>query len=159
MVGDEDADILVAKLSYDALNILHSDRVDTSERLVKHDELRVNGQTASDLSTTTLTTREAVTCVRTYLFQSELSDELLKTCLLLLLRSIRQLQHREDIVLHAELTIDRSFLSQITDTCLCSAVDGILRDILVIEIDTPFVRNDQPDRHIEGRRLPCTIRA
>ena len=68
MVGDEDTDILVAKLSYDALNILHSDRVDTSERLVKHDELRVNGQTASDLSTTTLTTREAVTCVRTYLF-------------------------------------------------------------------------------------------
>ena len=68
MVSDEDADILVAKLSYDALNILHSDRVDTSERLVKHDKLRVNGQTASDLSTTTLTTREAVTCVRTYLF-------------------------------------------------------------------------------------------
>ena len=43
VVGDEDADILVAKLSYDALNILHSDRVDTSERFVKHDELRVNG--------------------------------------------------------------------------------------------------------------------
>ena len=149
----------MAKLSYDALNILHSDRVDTSERLVKHDELRVNGQTASDLSTTALTTREAVTSVRTDFFQSELSDELLKTCLLLLLRSIRQLQHREDIVLHAELTIDRSFLSQITDTSLCSAVDGILRDILVIEIDTPFVRNDQPDRHIEGRRLSCTIRA
>ena len=68
MVSDEDADILVAKLSYDTLNILHSDRVDTSERLIKHDELRVNGQTASDLSTTTLTTREAITCVRTYLF-------------------------------------------------------------------------------------------
>ena len=68
MVSDEDADILVAKLSYDALNILHSDRVNTSERLVKHDELRVNGQTASDLSTTALTTREAVACVRTYLF-------------------------------------------------------------------------------------------
>ena len=68
MVSDEDADILVAKLSYDALNILHSDRVDTSERLVKHNELRVNGQTAGDLSTTTLTTRETVTCVRTYLF-------------------------------------------------------------------------------------------
>ena len=68
MVGDEDANVLVAKLSYDALNILHSDRVDTSERLVKHNELRVNGQTASDLSTTTLTTREAITCVRTYLF-------------------------------------------------------------------------------------------
>ena len=68
MVSDEDADILVAKLSYDALNILHCNRVDTSERLVKHNELRVNGQTASDLSTTTLTTREAVTSVRTYLF-------------------------------------------------------------------------------------------
>ena len=68
MVSDENTDILVAKLSYDALNILHSDRVDTSERLVKHDELRVNGQTAGDLSTTALTTREAVTCVRTYLF-------------------------------------------------------------------------------------------
>ena len=68
MVGDEDADILVAKLSYDALNILHSDRVNTSERLVKHNELRVNGQTASDLSTTALTTRETVACVRTYLF-------------------------------------------------------------------------------------------
>ena len=68
MVGDEDADIFVAKLSYDALDILHCNRVDTSERLVKHNELRVNSQTASDLSTTALTTREAITCVRTYLF-------------------------------------------------------------------------------------------
>ena len=77
--------------------------------------------------------------------------------MLLFFRSIRKLQYREDIILDAELAIDRSLLSQIADTSFRSAVDGILRDILFIEEDTSLVRDNQANRHIEGCRLPRTI--
>ena len=55
MVGDDDSDILVLKLCYDVLDILHSDRIDSGERLVKKNELRVDGKSPGDLATAALT--------------------------------------------------------------------------------------------------------
>lgn len=63
MVGDENADIAELQLPDDMLDVLHSDRVDTGKRLVEHDELWVDGQTARYLRTAALTTRQAVALV------------------------------------------------------------------------------------------------
>ena len=88
MVGDEDADVLLPQLCYDRLDVLDGDRVYTSERFIEHDELRVDGQTASYLSTTAFASREPITLVCPYLLEAKLSDELFESCLLLLLCAV-----------------------------------------------------------------------
>ena len=55
VVGDYDTDVLILELGDDVLDIFHRNRVDSGKRLVKKDELRVNGKSAGDLATTTLT--------------------------------------------------------------------------------------------------------
>ena len=56
------------------LDIFHSNGVDTRKRLVKHDKFRLNGQTAGNLRTTALTTRQLVTLVLAHFLQTELAD-------------------------------------------------------------------------------------
>ena len=58
VVSDEDTYVLALQLEDDALDVLHSNGVDTGERLIQEDKVRVDGQGAGNLGTTTLATRE-----------------------------------------------------------------------------------------------------
>ena len=72
MVGNQDSDILMFQASYDCLDILYGDRVYTGKRLIQHNELRIDRQTAGNLRTTPLSTRKLVSQVFTNLIQTEL---------------------------------------------------------------------------------------
>ncbi len=58
MVGDDHADVLVFEFGDDVLDIFNSDGVDTGERLVKENEFRVNCESASDFTTSSLSSGE-----------------------------------------------------------------------------------------------------
>ena len=72
MVSDNDTDILVFEFSDDILDILNGDRVDSSERLIKKDELRIDREGTRNLATTTLTSRKLDTLALADFMQIEL---------------------------------------------------------------------------------------
>ena len=110
MVGDEDADVAVFQAPDDMLDVLHGDGVDTGERLVEHDELRLDGQTAGYLRTAPLTTAELVAEVLAHLAETELLDKLLQLLLLVLPGLAGHLEDTEDVILDAHLTEDGGLL-------------------------------------------------
>ena len=56
VVGDDHADVLVLELGDDELYVFHCDRVNSGERLVQKDELRIYGQGAGYLAAAPFTT-------------------------------------------------------------------------------------------------------
>ena len=84
MVGNEDTDIAVFQSPHDMLDVFHGNRVDTGKRLIEHNELRIDSQTAGNLRTSALTTRETVSLVLPHLVESELADQTLQFVELLL---------------------------------------------------------------------------
>ena len=55
------------------LNILHSNRIDTCKRLIKHNELWVYRQTTGYLTTPAFTSRKSVTEILTHFLQAKLT--------------------------------------------------------------------------------------
>lgn len=78
VVGYKDADVAVFKLPHNVLNVLNGNRVYAGKGLVEHDKLRIDGQTARNLSTAALTSRKLVTLVLAHLVQAELAYEALQ---------------------------------------------------------------------------------
>ena len=77
VVGDENTDVSILQMPHNLLNLFHGNRVNTSEGLVEHDELRFNGKAACNLTTSALSTRESVSKILTNLMERELVNELL----------------------------------------------------------------------------------
>ena len=123
------------------------------------DELRTDSQTARDLRSTTLTTRQLVTFVLTHLLQTEIGDQAFQRLYLFFARLTRHLQHGEDVILHTHLTEHRGFLRQIADTGTGTLVHRIARHLLVAQIDMTAVGQHQTGGHIERRGLTGTVRS
>ena len=140
------------------LNVLYGDRVDAGEGLIEHHKLRVDGQTAGNLAAAALTTGQTVALVLAHLRQSELADERLQLVELLLMREFRHLQHRHDVVFHAELAEYARLLRQVADAGPGPLVDGIVGDLLAVEIDMTAVGHHQTCGHIERRGLSRSVR-
>ena len=140
------------------LDILHGDRVDAGERLVEHDELRVDGQTAGYLGAAALTTRQTVTLVLAHLLQTELGDEALELIQLLLMRQLRHLEHRHDIILDRELAEDAGLLRQVADAGAGPLIHGVVGNLLIVDIHVALVGHHETGRHIERRRLAGAVR-
>ena len=158
MVSDENADIAELQLPDDMLDVLHSDRVDTGKRLVEHDELWVDGQTARYLRTAALTTRQAVALVLADFLQAKLLDEALHLVDTLLAVKFRHFQDRHDIVLDAHLAEYARLLGQIADTYPRPLIDRELRYLGVVDEDVTVVGHDKAGGHIETRRLTGSVR-
>ena len=99
VVGDEDSDVFALKAIDNALDVLHGDGVHTGKRLVKHDESRVDSQTAGNLGAAALATRQSVAQVFAHLLQVKLADELLQAVFLLGGSQVRHFQDGADVVL------------------------------------------------------------
>ncbi len=158
VVSDEDADVAVLKAPHDVLHLLHRYRVDTGERLVKHDELWVDGQTARDLGTAALTTGELVSLVLSHLVEAELGKQALKLLVLLLTAEVRHLKDGEDVVLHAHGAEHARLLREVAHTVAGALVHGVVRDLLVVDVDVPLIRHHQSGGHIERRGLAGAVR-
>ena len=159
MVGDENADVLVLQLPDNLLNIFHGNGIYTGKRLVEHDELGVDGQTAGNLRTAALTTRKLVTLVLAHLLEAELGNQTFQLVLLIIERFVGHLEHGSDVVLHAHLTEDRCLLCQIADARLGTFVYRIVGDVEVIEENTAFVGCNQAHGHVERGGLAGAVRA
>ena len=85
VVCNDDSDILVFELCDDLLDILDGDRVDTGERFIKEDELRVDCKRAGDLAAAALTTGELDTLALADLMEIELIKKVFQTLLPFLL--------------------------------------------------------------------------
>ena len=104
MVGDDDPDILILQFRDDVLDILDGDRVDTGERLVKEDELRVDCECSGNLTTATLTTGELDTLALADLMEVELVKKVFQTLFPFLLSELLgHLHHRHDVVLYGHV--------------------------------------------------------
>ena len=149
MVGDENTDIAVFQAPDDVLDILHGNRVYTGEGFVEHDELRFDGQTARNLGTAALTSRQLVSLVLTHFLQTKLGNEALQFLQLILTGLTRHLKHGHNVVLNAQFAEHRGLLRQITDAGTGTFIDRIVGDILIVEVDMAPIGNNQTCGHIE----------
>ena len=157
MVGDEDANVFLLELIDDILDIFDGDRIDTCERLIEHDEFRRDGETACNLDTTSFATRKAVTEVLAHLMQAELRDERFELLFLLVFCQIGHLESGEEIVFDRHLSIDRSLLCEVADSCLRTFINRIFGDFLVVEEYSALIRHDETGGHIESCCLACAV--
>ena len=116
VVGNQNTDIAILQLPHDMLNIFYRYRVDTRKRFIQHYELRINGQTACDLSTAALASRQLVTFILAHLSKTKLLDETFQTRQLLFARQLGHLQHRHNVIFDAHLAEYAGLLWQIADT-------------------------------------------
>ena len=75
VVGDDHTDILVFQFGDDELYVFDGDRVDSGERLVKQDELGVDGECPCNLAAASLASRELDSEALAYLREIELVDQ------------------------------------------------------------------------------------
>jgi hypothetical protein len=160
MIGYQDADAALAQMPDYSLNIENGNWIDASEGLVEQDEFRLRGERARNFDAPTLTSREAQTEAIADVTDVQLLEQLFE---IRLARGAAQvgarLEDREDVVGDAELAEDRSFLGQVPKPEPGTAMDGEARDVLTIEHDVAVIAADEPDDHVESRRLAGTVRA
>ena len=85
VVGDDDSDILVFELCDDVLDVFNRNWIDTGKRLIKQDELRIDGQGAGNLAAAALTTGKLDSLALAHLVEVELVEQIFKSLLALLL--------------------------------------------------------------------------
>ena len=158
MVGYQDTDVAIFQLPHDVLDILHGNRVNACKGLVEHDEFRLNGQTACNLRSTALTTRQLVTFVLAHLFQTELLDQRLQLLQAVIARLTGHLKHCHDIVFHAQLAEHAGLLRQIAYTCPGALINGVVGDFLLIDEYMSCIGNNQARGHVERGGLTSTVR-
>ena len=159
MVGDNHADVLVLERGHDALDVLDGDRVDACERLVEQDEFRIDGYGARDFGPSALASRKLDAKALADFGQAELLDQVFEPLGLIVFRKVRHLQHGLDVVFDREPPEYRSLLRQIPHAFLGAFVYRFLGDLLILEEDLTLVGLDQPDDHVERRRLAGAVGA
>ena len=158
MVGNQNTDVAIFQLPHNVLDILHGNRVNASKGLVEHDEFRFNGQTARNLRSTTLTTRQLVTFVLAHLFQAELLDQRLQLLCLILSGVARHLKHCHDIIFHAQLAEHAGLLRQIAYTCPGALINRVISDFLLVDEYMTCIGNNQTGGHVKRSGLTSTVR-
>ena len=78
MVSNQDAYILLFEFIDNALDILNGNRVNSGKRLVKHDELRVDGQTAGNFRASAFPAAESVAIILSHFLKIEFRNQSFK---------------------------------------------------------------------------------
>ena len=103
VVSDDDTYILVFEFRDNELDVLHGNRVNSSERLVQKDELGVDGQGAGDLATAPFASGELDAKAFAHLGEVELADKTFEPFFPFFLFHVRHLHHRHDVILDGHL--------------------------------------------------------
>src|SRR5690606_24121333 len=117
----------------DLLDVANGNRVDAGERLVEQDELGVGRQGASNLYPAAFATGQAHAEIVADMADVELLQqtfEFFAAC-----RTVDVLagfQDSHDVVGHAELAENRSFLRQVADTGASAAMHRLMADVEVV---------------------------
>src|SRR5215470_19674531 len=91
--------------------------------------------------------------------QSELLQQIPDAGILLPAGESGQLQHHPNIVGYRQLTKHRSFLRKISNSEAAARVNRQSAELLVFQLDRSLLRLDEPEHHVEGGRLACTVAA
>src|SRR3989449_6625904 len=159
VVGDQDADAPVAQAPDDLLDVADGDGVDARERLVEQQVLRRGHQRAGDLQPAPLAARQGEGRVRGERGQVQLRQQLARARATLEHREVERLQNGQQIFLDGQLAEHRRFLRQVAHAHPAALVHRERRDLLPFEEDAPALGGQQPDHHVEGRRLAGAVGA
>ena len=159
MVCDDNADIAVLELRDDVLDVLHGDGVHAGEGFVQEDELRVHGEGAGNLAAAPLAAGELDALGLADLGEVELVDELLQAGFPLGLGHLGHLHDGHDVVLHGHLPEDGSLLREISHALLGALVHGEAGQLVVVDENAAFVRDDLAGDHVETGGLSGAVRA
>ena len=130
----------------------------SGERLVEHDEFRIDGQTSRYLRATAFASRKLVAKILPDFLQAEFRYQALEFVALIFWSGIGHFQHGLDIVFHAEFAEHRRLLGKIAYTVLRPFIYREFGYIEIVEINLAFIRRYQSHGHIESRGLACTVR-
>ena len=78
--------------------------------------------------------------------------------MLLFFAQFGELEHAQDIFLHAQFAEYGSLLGEIADAVLGPLVHGEMGDLGLVEEDLPPIGLDQPHDHVEGGGLAGPVR-
>src|SRR5438445_4832755 len=159
VVGDQDADAPVAQAPDDLLDVADGDGVDARERLVEQQVLRRGHQRAGDLQPAPLAARQGEGRVRGERGQVQLRQQLARARATLEHREVERLQIGQQIFLDCQLAEPRRFLRQVAHAHPAALVHRERRDLLPFDEDAPALGGQQPDHHVEGRRLAGAVGA
>ena len=157
MVGDKDADVFLLEFIDDVLDVLDGNGVNAGEGFVEHDEFGIDGETAGNFGASAFAARELVAEVFPHFLEPELGDEAFKFVALFGRGHGCHLEDGPDVVFHRQLSEHRRLLREVADSVLRSAIDGIFRDVEVVEEDAALVGSDKTDGHVECRGLACSV--
>ncbi len=160
MVGDQNAEAAILQKQDQLSDIVDGERVDAGERLVEQHEVRIDSEATRDLATTTLTARKRGDRALRDLLEPEATDELPRLLVHVRVGEILDLEGHGDVVEDAQTTEEARFLRQIADALPGPVVEGEPPDFLFVQLDlAAFVRENEPDHHVENRRLAGAVRA
>ena len=157
VIGDEDADAAQAQLFDDALNVLHRDGVDPGKRFVEQDELWVRCQCPRNFRPPAFAAAQHVAVGLADLLQTEFADQLLEPVFLLGFGQRLQFEDGHDVVLHRELSKNRGFLRQVSDSHSPALVHGQVCDLLAVDEDPTRIRLHQADDGVKAGCLARTV--
>lgn len=159
VVGDEDADVLFLKAVNYPLNILYGDGVNTGKRLVKHDELGVDGKAPRNFGASAFASGELVAEILAHVLQRKFVKQTFKLFFLIFNGGFSHLEDGTDIVFHRKLAEHGRLLREITDAVLGTAVHRILGDVHVVDVYLPLVGDDKAGGHVECGGFAGAVRA
>src|SRR5262245_28978058 len=160
MIRYQDADVALAQMANDPLDIEHRYRIDAGERLVEEHEFGLHRERTRNLDTATLAAREAnperianVAYVRLFeqLFELRLPSRAVEVP--------PRLKDSADVVRHAQLPKYRRFLRQVAQAELGAPVHGQPRYVATRQVNASLVAAHEADDHVKGGRLAGAIRA
>ena len=158
VVGDEHTDVFPFQLEDDALDVLDSNRVDTSERLVKKHKLWVDGQGTSNLGAPTLSAGELYALAFPNMLQTKLVQKSFQLIASLrLFHSRLELHDGIDVVFHAHLPKHRGFLRQIADAFLGSLIHRQVGNVLIFKENLARIGFDKAHHHIKSGRFARAV--
>src|SRR5262245_54528643 len=158
MIRYQDADVALAQMANDPLDIEHRYRIDAGERLIEEHEFRLNCERTRDLDATTFAAREANSERIANVAYVQLFEQLFE--LRLPSRAVEvppRLKDSADVVRHAQLPKYRRLLREVAQADLGAPVHGQLRDVAGRHVDTALVAAHEAHEQSTGRRLPGTI--
>jgi ATP-binding cassette subfamily B protein len=141
------------------LNVIDRDRVHSREWFVEKHELGLRDQRPGDLEPPPLTAGEGVGLLIAQVGEAELVQQLLQSALRLIGREVERLQDGHHIVADREPAKNGGFLREISDPVPCSSVHRDRGDVALVEEDPAFIGGEEAHDHVEGRRLPRSVRA
>ena len=158
MVGYQHTDIPVFQVHNYCLNIVHSNRVNASKRLIKQNKFRIDCQGSCNFGTSALASRQLETLALANMLQAEFFQKLLGHFVTsLAVKVTTELQNGLYVILDRHFLENRLFLRQIANAQTCTLINRQTCYFLVIQENTSAIRLYQAYNHIKGSRLASTI--